>query len=339
MNLLLNVENLKTYFKLDDGLLKAVDDVSITMDKGQTLGLVGESGCGKSVTAQSIMRIVPPPGTTEGKIHFSRSGNGRPGGRVDLAELEPSGKAIRDIRGKDITMIFQEPMTSFSPLHTIGNQICEAIRLHTIDDKIEAREIAKDMLGKVGIPNPSQRIDEYPHQLSGGMRQRAMIAMALSCNPLLLIADEPTTALDVTVQAQVLKLMADLKDEYGMAMLYITHDLGVIAEIADEVAVMYLGRIVEHTNVEDIFYHPLHPYTKALLGSIPKLGETSGKRLASIEGTVPIPINVPPGCTFRARCPVAIQGKCEIEDPPLYQVDSGHLVRCYHYTDRHKENA
>src|SRR5690606_6266842 len=259
--LLLDVDNLKTYLPLEEGLLKAVDGVSFQIHKGKTLGLVGESGCGKSMTLLSIMRIAPQFAQTTGRITLHK----RSGEAVDLVQLDPHGPEIRSIRGGEMAMIFQEPMTSFSPLHTIGNQIIEAIRLHRTRDKKEAREIAIDMLGRVGISNPQQRINEYPYQLSGGMRQRAMIAMALSCEPSLLIADEPTTALDVTVQAQVLKLMRDLQAEFGMSILYITHDLGVIARMVDEVAVMYLGRIVEYTDVDSLFHDPKHPYTQALL--------------------------------------------------------------------------
>ncbi len=330
-NALIEVQDLKTHFKLDEGLLRAVDGVSFTIERGKTLGLVGESGCGKSVTAQSIMRIVPTPGRiVQGKILFTHKANGGAGETVDLAQFEASGTPMRRIRGKDITMIFQEPMTSFSPLHTIGNQIIEAILLHRTSDRNEAREVAIDMLAKVGIPNPRKRIDTYPHQLSGGMRQRAMIAMALSCNPSLLIADEPTTALDVTVQAQVIELMEGLRQELGMSMLYITHDLGVIAEVADEVAVMYLGRIIERATAVEIFHHPLHPYTKALLESVPRMGRRGqGKRLQAIRGTVPIPINMKELCGFRTRCRHFDRVKCMVGDPPLLEVDPGHWVRCF----------
>ena len=323
---LIEVKDLQTYFHLDEGLLKAVDGVSFTIKKGETLGLVGESGCGKSVSAQSIMRIVPPPGKTEGEILLRARNRDNP---IDLAKLPPSGQEMRSIRGRDITMIFQEPMTSFSPLHTIGNQIEEAILLHRTSDKDEAREIAMDMIGKVGISNPKQRLDSYPHEFSGGMRQRAMIAMALSCNPFLLIADEPTTALDVTVQAQVVDLMMGLREEYGMAILYITHDLGVIAEIADRIAVMYLGKVIEIGTSVDIFYHPVHPYTRALLESIPKMGQKTGKRLAAIQGTVPIPINLKPRCGFEARCKHFHIETCRHGVPPLVDLGEGHQVRCF----------
>jgi peptide/nickel transport system ATP-binding protein len=325
---ILEITNLKTYFRLDDGLLKAVDGVSLSIEKQKTLGVIGESGCGKSVTAQSVLRIVPPPGRImEGRIMFRRQDSSV----VDLAQLDPFGPAIRDIRGKEISMIFQEPMTSLSPVHTIGAQIMESILLHQTPNKAEARELAMDMLGKVGISNSRQRMNEYPNQLSGGLRQRAMIAMALSCHPSLLIADEPTTALDVTVQAQILDLMADLQRQLGMAMLYITHDLGVIAEIADEVMVMYLGYAVERTTARNIFTTPLHPYTALLLKSIPKVGRKARERLDAISGTVPIPMNRPQECPFASRCPQMTAGTCDSAVPPLVEVRPGHLVRCFQY--------
>ena len=326
----LNVKNLRTYFKLEEGTLKAVDGVSFSVGPKKTLGIIGESGCGKSVTAQSILRIVPPPGQIKsGEMVLPRGQE-----ELDLTNLDPFGQSIRSIRGKEISMIFQEPMTSLSPVHTIGNQIEEAILLHKTDDKNEARELAIDMLSKVGFSNPKERIDEYPHQLSGGLRQRAMIAMALSCNPSLLIADEPTTALDVTVQAQILDLMAQLQEEFGMAILYITHDLGVIAEIADEVAVMYLGRVVEHGATKEIFKNPLHPYTRLLLKSIPRMGQDSSQRLDTIEGTVPIPLDPPRECGFFSRCPEAIEGKCNANIPALLEINPGHQARCYLHSDK-----
>ena len=322
----LELRDLRTHFSLDEGTLKAVDGVSLTVHQGQTLGIIGESGCGKSVTAQSVLRIVPTPGKIiSGDIVLHRDGEPA----VDLADMDPFGHSVRAIRGKEISMIFQEPMTSLSPVHTIGNQIEEAILLHKTRDKQEAHSLAVDMLDKVGIPNPSQRINEYPHQLSGGLRQRAMIAMALSCNPKLLIADEPTTALDVTVQAQILDLMAHLQEEFGMAILYITHDLGVIAEIADEVAVMYLGRVVEHAVTRELFRNPLHPYTRLLLKSIPRMGKDAKQRLEAIEGTVPIPLDPPRMCGFYSRCPDAIAGTCDMEVPELVEISPGHSVRCY----------
>ncbi len=326
----IDVKDVKIRFKTDEGLLKAVDGVDFAIGRGGTLGLVGESGCGKSVTAHALLHIIPPKGMLSGSILYQPpSGNGA-SEPVDLARLNPEGQQIRALRGKDIAMIFQEPMTSFSPVHTIGNQLMEAILLHRTPDKKEAREIACDMLRKVGITNPDQRLDEYPQQLSGGMRQRAMIAMALSCHPALLIADEPTTALDVTIQAQVLELMKALQEEFGMAILFITHDLGVIAEMVDEVAVMYLGKIVEFGKVTTIFDKPYHPYTKALLQSIPKLGKTTGEKLASIKGAVPVPIDLPEQCSFYERCTEAFE-QCTQGIPPAVEVEDGHTVRCFHY--------
>jgi len=324
---LLQVKNLKTYFYLDEGVLKAVDDVSFKIQKKKVLGIVGESGCGKSVTAQSVLRIVPDPGkTVGGEILLHQNGK-----VTDLVKLDSYGKEIRAIRGKEITMIFQEPMTSLSPVHSIGDQIMEAILLHRNMNKNEARELALEMLYKVGIPNPYQRINEYPHQLSGGLRQRAMIAMALSCNPSLLIADEPTTALDVTVQAQILELMKELQAEFGMSIMFITHNLGVIAEMADEVMVMYLGKAVEYASVDEIFHHPLHPYTVRLLRSIPKVGKKARTRLDAIKGTVPLPLDLPPGCSFYPRCPEAKKGLCNKETPSLVEVEKNHWVSCFLY--------
>jgi oligopeptide/dipeptide ABC transporter ATP-binding protein len=254
---------------------------------------------------------------------------GQEGRDVDLVKLGSTGKAIRAIRGSAISMIFQEPMTSLSPIHSIGNQIMEAILLHRTDDRKEARAIALDMIERVGIPNPSQRIDEYPYQLSGGMRQRAMIAMALSCEPDILMADEPTTALDVTIQAQILELLKQLQEEFGMAVLFITHDLGVIAEISENVAVMYLGRIVESGSARDIFKNPLHPYTRSLLKSIPRLGRKSADALEAIKGTVPMPLNLPPMCGFCSRCEHAMAGTCDRRVPALVEMQPGHSVRCF----------
>ena len=296
-DLLLKVDDLKTHLPLEEGLLKAVDGISFAIQRGQTMGLVGESGCGKSMAVNTIMRLAPNFAQIEGDVTYFPA----TGAPVNITALDPYGPEIRDIRGGEIAMIFQEPMTSFSPLHTIGNQITEAIRLHRTPEQKEATKIAIDLLQRVGMSNPAQRMHEYPHQLSGGMRQRAMIAMALSCEPSLLIADEPTTALDVTVQAQVLQLMRDLQAEFGMSILYITHDLGVIARMVQVVAVMYLGRIVEFTDVDSLFYDAKHPYTQALIQSIPKIGKKSSDRLESIRGAVPVPINrPPPGCGFSA---------------------------------------
>jgi oligopeptide/dipeptide ABC transporter ATP-binding protein len=328
----ISVNNLKTYFYLEEGILKAVDGVTFDVKTGETLGIIGESGCGKSVTAQSILRIVPPPGkTVSGSVYLHRNGDAP----EDLVSYKVNSDQIRAVRGKEISMIFQEPMTSLSPVHTIGNQIIEAILLHETDNKKEARELAIKMIDKVGIPDPKHRIDSYPHQLSGGLRQRAMIAMALSCNPSMLIADEPTTALDVTIQAQILELMKGLQRQYNMAILYITHNLGVIAEISNDVAVMYLGRVVEFSRCDKIFHKPMHPYTENLMKSIPKVGKKARTRLEAIKGTVPIPLNLPRECGFYPRCQKAIEGVCNKGVPALKEVEEGHFVRCYLY---HKEN-
>lgn len=326
---LLTVDDLRIALNLDEGVLKAVDGVSFAVKKGSSLGIVGESGCGKSMTVQAIMRLSPKFAKLTGSVLFQTKQDQV----IDLIQLDPYGAKIRAIRGGNIGMIFQEPMTSLSPLHTIGNQITEGILLHRTRSKKEARAIALDMLGRVGISNPRQRIDEYPFQLSGGMRQRAMIAMALACEPSLLIADEPTTALDVTIQAQVLKLMQDLQSEFSMAILYITHDLGVIASMVTEVAVMYLGRIVEFTDVDSLFHQPLHPYTQALLKSVPKVGRKNQQRLGTIEGSVPVPINRPAGCGFFQRCPHAIEDLCDTKDPPLVSVQGGHKTACFLYPE------
>lgn len=321
---LLDIRNLKTYFYTDDGVVRAVNGVSLSIDPGKTLGVVGESGCGKSITAFSTMRLIPtPPGKIEdGQILFRDSASSD---AIDLTQLNPKGPQMRSIRGNDIAMIFQEPMTSLSPVHTIGNQIGEAIMLHQNVDKKEARERSIEALNKVRLPRPDRQVDAYPHELSGGMRQRAMIAMALSCNPSLLIADEPTTALDVTVQAQILDLMQNLQDEIGMAIMLITHDLGVVASMADHVAVMYLGKVVEYSDVRTIFKKPRHPYTKGLLNSLPKIGQK--QRLIPIEGSIPDPFEVPSGCTFAPRCPHATD-KCK-EEPQLLEVETGHQVSCW----------
>ena len=325
------VKNLRTYFRLDEGVLKAVDDVSFTIRQNRVLGVVGESGCGKSVTAQSILRIVPPPGKVEGQILFHKRDNGA-SEIVDLVSLSATGEEIRDIRGKEISMIFQEPMTAFSPVYTIGNQIMEAILVHQKDvDKDEARERSIDLLRLVGMAIPDKRVDEYPHQLSGGMRQRAMIAMALALRPKLLIADEPTTALDVTIQAQILRLIKDLQRQMGMAVMFITHNLGVIANVSDEVAVMYLGRIVEFADVGTIFHAPQHPYTQALLRSIPKAGRKRGGRLEAIGGTVPVPLEPPDECGFAPRCTKFIAGRCDAGVPDLIETEPNHQVRCVLY--------
>ena len=324
----LELKNVETHFFLREGILKALNGVSFAIPHNGTVGVIGESGCGKSVTTQSILRIVPAPGRTVGGEILFRTAEGE---TVDLLTLDPDGAAIRAIRGRQIAMIFQEPMASLSPVHTIGNQISEMILLHRTADRHAAHAIAVDMLRKVGIANAPQRFHEYPHQLSGGMRQRVMIAMALSCRPALLIADEPTTALDVTVQAQILALMRQMQSELGMSMLYITHDLAVISDVADEVVVMYLGMVVEQTDVRTLFREPLHPYTRLLLKSVPRIGRRARQRLEAIEGTVPIPLNLPAQCPFVERCPDAMPGACDAAVPALYEPQPGHRVRCYLY--------
>jgi len=328
---LLSVRDLKTYFYQDEGLVKAVDGVSFDVAPRRTLGIVGESGCGKSVTARSILRIVDRPGRIiEGQIRFrQRTEHG--GAVVDLATLDPNGERMRAIRGAEIALIFQEPMSSFSPVHTIGNQIVEAIRLHQPVSTRDAREKTIEMLRRVGVSSPEERVDQLSNQLSGGLRQRAMIAMALSCKPSLLIADEPTTALDVTTQTQILALMRQLQQEDGMAIMLITHDLGVIAEMATEVVVMYLGRVVEQAPVDAIFHAPRHPYTRALLRSIPRMRVRSRERLAVIAGAIPHPYDRPTGCPFHPRCTEAIAGRCDRDTPSLRRVGDQHAVSCFLY--------
>ena len=323
--MLLDVRDLRIHFQLDEGILHAVDGVSFSLKKHRTLGIVGESGCGKSVTAQALLRIVPKPGKVTGEIRFHRGDDDV----IDLAQLDPTGKEIRSIRGNDIAMIFQEPMTAFSPVHTIGEQICEAILVHERVSKKEAMSRAVELLRHVDISFPEQRVRQYSYQLSGGMRQRAMIALALALKPKLLIADEPTTALDVTIQAQILRLMKNLQAEYGMAIVFITHDLGVIANMADEVAVMYLGRIVEYGSVRQIFRRPQHPYTQALLRSIPSLERKA--RLETIAGNVPVPLDPPSICPFSDRCQYFVPGLCDAGVPELLETEPGHTVRCVLY--------
>jgi len=318
MKELLRVRNLETHFSTHEGTVKAVNRISFTINKGQTLGLVGESGCGKSVTALSIMRLVPsPPGKiVSGEISFEGQ---------DLLELDE--KEMRKIRGKKISMIFQEPMTSLDPVFTIGHEIVESIQLHQGLGKEEARQKAIEALKIVGMPDAGKRMNNYPHELSGGMRQRAMIAMALSCNPTLLIADEPTTALDVTIQAQILRLIHELRGEFDASVMLITHDLGVIAEMCDYVAVMYAGHIVESSDVDTLFRNPLHPYTKGLNKSIPKL-DVETERLDTIRGVVPNLLDLPPGCPFHPRCDLSLR-KCAEDVPELLEVEDLHLVKCH----------
>ena len=318
MKPLLEVRDLRTYFYTGDKIVKAVDGVSYSIEEGKTLGLVGESGCGKSVSALSILGLIPsPPGKIEsGEIIFE--------GR-DLRKLSESEMCA--IRGNDIAMIFQEPMTSLNPVFTVGYQISEAICLHQRVSRAEAKSIAIELLRKVKIPSPEQRYGEYPHQLSGGMKQRAMIAMGISCNPKLLIADEPTTALDVTIQAQILDLLMELRDEFNMSTLLITHDLGVVAETTDDVAVMYAGQVVEYAVTTELFANPKHPYTVGLFGSLPKLGDKR-KYLEAIEGSVPDPSNHPAGCRFHPRCNL-MEEKCKQADIELREIEPGHTVRCW----------
>jgi oligopeptide/dipeptide ABC transporter ATP-binding protein len=317
------VRGLKTQFETEEGLIRAVDGVDFDLYSGETLGIVGESGCGKSVTALSVMQLVQRP---RGRIAGGRIELYRNGVATDIATLDPQGAGMRSIRGREIAMIFQEPMTSLNPIFKIGEQIMEAVMLHQGLDKARARARAIEMLGRVGLSSPAQQVDEYPHQLSGGMRQRVMIAMALSCDPGLLIADEPTTALDVTIEAQILELMKGLQRSYGMSIMMITHNLGVIGEMCQRVLVMYLGKVVEEGSTDDIFYQPQHPYTQGLLKSIPQIGLK--QRLSPIRGSVPSLADLPRGCPFVPRCPQAME-ICGREEPPMASVGSGHRARCW----------
>jgi oligopeptide/dipeptide ABC transporter ATP-binding protein len=331
---ILQVENLRTWFRTDNGVARAVDGVSFHVNPGETLGIVGESGSGKSVTSLSVMRLIPqPPGEIrEGSRILFRD---EQGAMEDLAAA--SEKRMRQIRGNDIAMIFQEPMTSLNPVFKVGDQIVESLRLHQGLGKKDARDRAIEMLQLVGIPIPRQRVDEYPHQLSGGMRQRVMIAMALACNPKLLIADEPTTALDVTIQAQILELLNRLQEELGMSIILITHDLGVVAETCDRVIVMYAGQVFEEGPVDDVFHDPQNPYTEGLLRSMPRLGEEV-ERLAVIPGVVPSPLAWPAGCRFNDRCPYRWE-KTEQEEPPLFEIGPGRRNKCWlvKYPERREE--
>ena len=348
----LRLEGLRTQFQLEDGVVDAVDGVDLEIGRGETVAVVGESGCGKSMTARSILRLVDRPGKIAGgqvwvpappsaateqprrrRLRRRRKDEPvlpdapeAPDGMVDLVTAEQH--TIQAVRGKRIAMVFQEPMTSLSAVHTIGNQIIEAIRLHEPLTKEEAKQRAIELLGRVGIPGPEKRVDSYPFELSGGMRQRAMIAMALSCDPELLIADEPTTALDVTTQAQILELLKSLQQEFGMAIMLITHDLGVAAQMADRVVVMYLGKVVECGDLRTLFASPKHPYTRALLRSVPALGMRRGARLDPVRGMVPHPYDRPEGCAFHDRCDYFIPGRCDTIAPPVITDDVGHQVRC-----------
>jgi peptide/nickel transport system ATP-binding protein len=321
-NILLDIINLKTCFFTDDGVVKAVDGIDVTVHTGETLALVGESGCGKSVTSLSIVQLVAPPGRIiDGKIMFEGKN------LLDLDERQ-----MQSVRGNQISFIFQEPMTSLNPVYRIGSQIAEVVQLHQKTSSAQAEHRAEEMLARVGIPDPERRMREYPHQMSGGMRQRVMIAMALACNPKLIIADEPTTALDVTIQAQILELMNNLKGRFGTSILLITHDLGVVAETAQTVAVMYAGKIVEYASVEALFSDPRHPYTKGLMTCIPSFDGPipADRMLPTIPGIVPNLIDLPSGCPFRARCKFSSE-KCEEKTPPLVDIGGGHKVRCWHH--------
>ena len=352
---LIEIKDLKVEFDVRDGIVHALDGVTFTIERGKTLGVIGESGCGKSVTAKAIMQMVPRPGKiTQGEVLYHYRPKRDKNGDVEVVkinELDPDGDKIREIRGGEIAMIFQEPMSSLTPVYSTGTHISEALNLHrfipqTVGDtmaaeimkyrnvtKEEAREISIDMLRKVGLPKPEQRVDAYPHQLSGGQRQRVMIAVALSCSPAMLIADEPTTALDVSIEAQILDLMRELQEQEDMAIMFITHNLGVVAEMAEDIVVMYMGKQVETGTAEQIFFEPLHPYTEALLQSIPHIGKTRSKRLASIKGMVPDPFNLPTGCVFHPRCPKFMAGKCDKIKPSWTKVDEGRYVRCLLYEE------
>jgi len=349
---LIEIRDLDVRFYLKEGTVRAVSGVNLDIAPRQTLGVVGESGCGKSITARAMLRILPPRGRiVAGSILLApreveapaaapdeASLTGALRNPIDLTKLSPRGRQIRDIRGADISMIFQEPMTSLSPVHTVGNQIIETIRLHQEVTAQEARDHAVEMLKLVGIPMAERRVDAYPHELSGGLRQRCTIAMALACRPRLLIADEPTTALDVTIQAQILSLIERLQKELGMAVMIITHDLGVVAETADRVAVMYLGRIVEEGSAANVYDDPKHPYTRGLLASIPRIGKGNEERLESIPGSVPHPFSTPPGCTFHPRCAHCIPGVCDVDPPPDPRTVSApgqdvHRAACHLYTE------
>jgi peptide/nickel transport system ATP-binding protein/oligopeptide transport system ATP-binding protein len=326
---ILDIRNLKTYFFLEKCTVRALDGVNLTLPRQSTLGLVGESGCGKSVMAMSVMRLIqsPPGKIVEGQIHLRCK---KTGDVVDIAKLDARGPEMRRIRGGEIAIVFQEPMMSLNPLYTVGDQIAEAVQVHQKVGHREALDRALEMLTKVQISAPKQRLHEYPHQLSGGMRQRVMIALALSCNPSVLIADEPTTALDVTVQSQILDLMNELQADFGASIIIITHNLGVVSQMAQQVAVMYLGKIVEFAETRELFHNPLHPYTVGLLNSVPVLGRKGQKKLVPIKGMVPTPTEVIPGCAFAPRCPHAMK-ICQEQTPKLRDARPGHPMACWLY--------
>jgi len=338
--IILKVRDLHTYFYTDIGVARALNGVSFDIPRGKVMGMVGESGCGKSVTALSIMRMVTKPGRiVKGEITYYRKQKGQKESNteiieeIDLTKLKGMGPEMRSIRGAEMSMIFQEPMTSLNPSYTIGDQIMEAILLHQGVDKDEALKRAIDILNGVGMANPALVVKRYPHELSGGMRQRAMISLALSCTPSILFADEPTTALDVTTEAQILDLMRDLQTRISMTIVFITHNLGVVAQMCDYVTVMYLGRVVEQATVDDIYYNPKHPYTSALLRSIPHVGSRQKDRLQPISGVVPDPYSAIKGCPFHPRCPQVIRGKCDVDVPGLTMVGKSHTVRCFLHSD------
>lgn len=352
-DILVEIQNLRVEFDVRAGVVKAVDGVSFDIYRGETLGVIGESGCGKSITARAILQMIPKPGRiANGQVIYHRRAKGSTQTDViNISKLDPDGEIIRQIRGGEIGMIFQEPMSSLTPVYTagvhineatnlhltpfrkVGDQMAESIAAHKKISKAESREIAIEMLRRVGIPKPKERVDSYPHQLSGGQRQRVMIAIALSCGPDMLIADEPTTALDVSIEAQILDIMREMQENENMAIMFITHNLGVIAEMAKEIVVMYMGKQVERATTVDLFYDPKHPYTKALLQSIPKVGRKTGARLASIEGMVPDPFNLPTGCVFHPRCPAFMPGKCDRIAPTWQELPGGHWVSCLLYEE------
>ena len=333
---LLEVKDLRTYFYADEGVVKAVDGVDFTVGEREAVGVIGESGCGKSTMAHSLLRLVVPPGElVDGSAVLRR----KDGSEVDVFSFAPKSQELLQIRGAEMSMIFQEPMASFSPVHTIGSQIAEMLEQHReFENEDEVREEVIGLMKRVGISNPEQRFDQYPHEFSGGMRQRAMIAMGLSCRPNLLVADEPTTALDVTIQAQILQLLKDLQEEGEMSVLYITHNLGVIAEHVDRVYVMYLGRVVETAPTEELFANPRHPYTQKLLRSVPRPGEPV-ERLETIEGSVPVPVGMPPQCGFASRCTQFIEGTCDAAVPAMTTVGEQHQVRCFLYSEAAEDES